>query len=601
MNFLLVLGKNSAKSSGGYNVFPVGIAYVSAYLKSKGISTYTANLEFSPLDTEPALRRLIEQHSIDVVCTGGLSRDYSKVLEIIECVQRIDSRLITVVGGGIISGDALPAMKALNADFGVIGQGELTLYELACALNQGAPFNKIPGLVYRSDNGLMTTSVRTDIEDLDSLPYPDYDGFSFREYLAQINHEVAYVTASRSCPFKCTFCFHPSGSRYYKRSLDSVFDEIDLLLKHYGAKSIGITDELFSPKRDRVLDFCARIKPYNITWGVQLRVRDVDAELLAIMRDSGCTSISYGIESADDTVLKSMQKKITLQEIETALRLTHEANIDIQGGLIFGDPAETLETAENSLTWHARHPQYGLELNMINIFPGTPLYNRAVIDGVIKDRIDYLKQGCPLINVSTLSDETYRELASRVYEKNMRPKLEPVNYSLQPSNDSMAFLLSIECLKCKTHFEAPSDALHIERVPCPKCQQRHYVDPWKKLDIDDLIKIEASFSRSKIALWGAGELSIKFLDAWQENREWLCLVDAGPSRQGLSLCGMEISPPSIIDDMNVSAVLITVPRRQSEIEAQLAHLQHRPLVLVPRVEVLGDACGQRMFLRLLSQ
>ena len=86
------------------------------------------------------------------------------------------------------------------------------------------------------------------------------------------------------------------------------------------------------------------------------------------MRDSGYTSISYGIESADDTVLKNMQKKITLQEIEAALQLTHGANIDIQGGLIFWGSLPALETAEKFLTWHARHPQYGLELNMINIF-----------------------------------------------------------------------------------------------------------------------------------------------------------------------------------------------------------------------------------------
>ncbi len=79
-----------------------------------------------------------------------------------------------------------------------------------------------------------------------------------------------------------------------------------------------------------------------------MRVCDVDEELLTRMRDSGCISISYGIESADDGILTSMAKKITLAQIEKALKLTYEIGIDIQGGLIFGDAAETTESVSTT-------------------------------------------------------------------------------------------------------------------------------------------------------------------------------------------------------------------------------------------------------------
>jgi len=73
---------------------------------------------------------------------------------------------------------------------------------------------------------------------------------------------------------------------------------------------------------------------------------------------------------ADDKILTSMIKKITLDQINRAMKLTHKIGIDIQGGLIFGDAAETRETVRNSLKWYDAHPHYALDLNMIRIFPG---------------------------------------------------------------------------------------------------------------------------------------------------------------------------------------------------------------------------------------
>lgn len=583
-NYLLVLPKESAKSS-GHNVFPVGIAYVSAYLKAHGHSVYTANLEFLEGTTRDALKKLIGEHSIDVLGTSGLSRDYSRVKALIATARAIKPNLIIVVGGGIISGDPIPAMNALEADIGVVGQGEITMQELATALDNGLSYENIPGLVFKSNGRHITTPARLDINDLDDLPFPDYDGFAYPEYMRQINYEVTYITASRSCPFRCTFCFHPSGDKYRKRSLDNIFLEIDYLIRTYKARFLSINDELFAPKRERVIEFCKRITKYNISWGVQLRVSDVDEELLNLMKKSGCISISYGIESGDDRILKSMAKKITVAQIEQALKLTYDIGIDIQGGLIFGDAAETIETVDSSLKWYDDHAYYALDLNMILIFPGTGLYKYAITRGIIKDSVKFLTDGCPLTNVSKLSDQEYKNLASSLYERNMRAKYEPRIFDVNDIKDDGSCTATMTCNKCGSSFSVTADTMHIQRLSCQKCRQRYYIDPFKKLLCQQPLPDEDFTHDKYVVLWGAGEICIKLLDNYPVlKNEKFVIADNSKSRQGYTLCGKHIFAPSFIDDYKVKTVIITVVRKKDEILRQLAAHTDVINIYLPQVE-----------------
>ncbi|MEN6374033.1 MAG: radical SAM protein [Smithella sp.] len=567
MNFLLVMPKNAAKSPGGYNVFPVGIAYVSAYFKAyTKYNITTANLEFCDSPTFEALNTLITENDIDVICTSGLSRDYYKIKEIIDISRQIKPGIITVIGGGIISSDPEPAMIALGADIGIIGEGEITLCELAAALDYKSPLENVPGLIFKDNNAYTITYIRKEIDDLESIPLPDYDGFDFPKYMASINYDTAYVIASRSCPFSCTFCFHPSGKKYRQRSMDDLFREIEYLLSNYKVRLLVVSDELFATNKNRVLDFCVRIKKFNTLWSIQLRVCDVNAELLQVMKNSGCYCVSYGLESADDSVLKSMRKHITVSQIENALKLTHDADIDIQGGFIFGDIAETTETANRTLKWNSEHAEYVLELNMINIFPGTPLYNHAVSEGIIRDKVKYLKDGCPLVNVSQLTDKEYADLSSYIYESNMKPRYAPKEYQIVSCSDDSQCSITIKCNKCHHEQTIAADALHNQITWCSKCNQRYLVDAFAKLNHEDKESISLFSAESKVALWGAGEICIKLLNAYNEfNTERYAVVDISHSRQGKTICGKEIFSPSIINEMNITSVIICVVRRGHEI------------------------------------
>ncbi|MCK4798686.1 MAG: radical SAM protein, partial [Spirochaetes bacterium] len=266
----------------------------------------------------------------------------------------------------------------------------------------------------------------------------------------------AYISTSRSCPFGCTFCYHPLGNKYRQRSLDNVFLEIDYLVEKYDINLLIILDELFSINKTRMYEFSERIKKYNVHWSPQLRVSDVDEEVLNVLKESGVFAISYGIESLSDKILKSMRKKTTKVQIENALKLTYDAKIGIIGGILFGDPEETEETIKESIDWWKNHPEYGLSLRMIETIPDSPIYKYAIANGLIKNKLKHIKDQFPIINLTKLSNKKFDQTRSFVelstvsenYYENVR-MIKSKIVSKNQLNQNI-FEIVIECPSCNS-------------------------------------------------------------------------------------------------------------------------------------------------------
>jgi anaerobic magnesium-protoporphyrin IX monomethyl ester cyclase len=410
-----------------YYAFPLGLAYISAVLKRDGHTVSVLNCNHFSEPVELLIKNFILQNNPQVVCTGGLSIHFSLLRQIISNVKSISSEIKTVLGGGIISSDPQLIFESIKPDFGVIGEGEITISELIKAIEANISFKDTAGLIYKDASGeIITTAQRTAITDLDNLPWPDYEGFDIDKQLEAMlptdenylhmhdNPRMLPMISSRSCPFSCSFCFHPLGNQYRERSLDDFFKELNHLVTHYSLNSVMVLDELFAVKKERLYEFCTRIKPYNITWIVQLRVDTVDKETLSVMKEAGCVFISYGIESMSDSVLESMRKKTNHKAVETALELTASAGIGIQGNLLFGDKAENSKTMEESLLWWADNRRYQINLTPIYAYPGTELYNFALEKGLIKDKINFLERNCPPLNVTQIDDNLFSEMIHMV-------------------------------------------------------------------------------------------------------------------------------------------------------------------------------------------
>lgn len=422
MKYCIVMPKVTELDDQVYT-FPVGIAYVSSSLKHSRRNVTTYNLNYKKGTIQEQIARLVLDNEIDVFATGGLTGQYRQIKEILYAAKAAKPNITLCVGGGIITSAPVPAMEALEiADYGMIGEGEITICELAEALEGKRDFHSVDGLIFRENGSWTVTAPRAEIMDLDSLPYPDYEGFAFDELLQKMptdqyasdGDRFGFLSFGRSCPFNCTFCFHPSGSKYRRRSMASVFQEIDYLIERYDIHNLNITDELFVSKMEDVREFCVEIKKRKLGFSIFLRVNMVNPEMLELLRDSGCTLICFGLESADDRILKSMNKHITVEQIDYALALCAKLGIRTQGTFIFGDEEETVETAANTIRWWKEHPQYSVATGLIILYPGSTLYKNACKRGIIKDEVQFIKDGCPYTNVSRMTNEEYRNMALEI-------------------------------------------------------------------------------------------------------------------------------------------------------------------------------------------
>ena len=422
LNYLMVMPKIATNDHIMY-VMPYGFCLVVSALKASGRNVFTLNLNYKQ-DPQKLLQSAILEHSIDVVATGGLSGQFAQMKEILDAAKAIKPDIITMIGGGIVTSDPRVAMQAFgNADYGMIGEGEITINALAYALENGEDVRQVPGLVL--PDGTITAS-RAEIANLDMLPFPDYEGLELDELLQDCREAVSWyeknpvgITLSRSCPYQCTFCFHSSGKHYRKRSLDNVFFEIDWIIKNWASDGkelyFILNDELFISDMDYLRHFCQRIKEYpTIRYWVQTRVDTITKDVLLMLKESGCTVVSYGVESADNRILKSMRKNITVSQIERAFDLALEVGIPAYGNIIFGDLEEDLDSIQNSLNWWKAHPQYHIFLLHILTFPGTHLYKAACERGIIRDPVQYLISNNTQINVTRMSDELYWETARKI-------------------------------------------------------------------------------------------------------------------------------------------------------------------------------------------
>lgn len=423
MKFLLVLpnfGEGYA-----YN-FPLGIAYVSSALKRAGHQVSCMNLNHEPGSDVDAVARAVRELDPDAFATGTVSTFYSRVHDYFAAAKSVKPEIVTIGGGGLVSGAPGAMVRRLPMDFGVLGEGEETIVKLArCLEDRGDP-QTVNGLVYLGADGApVFTPERAPIRDLATLAWPDFEGFDVDRLVdEQTNSDNLFyemadhprslpMIASRSCPFKCTFCFHPTGRIYRQRPLDDFFAELEFLIERYRINMVDILDELFAYKRDRLEEFCARIKGYGVKWWTALHVRVVEPDVIDMMRDAGCVMVSYGLENVHEAILSGMEKKSTQPMIERAMAATFGKGMAIRGNFLFGDPAETEETANYTLDWWARHRHYQISLIPLLILPGSPVYQRAVAEGRLKDDPTSIETW--KANVSQLDDEVFARMTRRLY------------------------------------------------------------------------------------------------------------------------------------------------------------------------------------------
>ena len=547
--------------------FPLGLPYISSSLKTAGYEVHTLCLDNINYTIKESLESKILENNIDVICTGGLSRECKKISRIFETAKIIKPDIITILGGGIISSDPETAMEVIHPDFGVIGEGEETICELAYALENKSSFDKINGIIYFDKNErLIKTDHRKEINDLDSLPLPDFDGFQYQMWSNKNNH-LGFILSERSCPYNCTFCFHPTGNKYRQRSLDNIFKEIDYQIENYGINYFAFIGELFSVNENRILQFCEKIKPYNINWTCCLRVADANDKLIKRMKECGCVIFATGFESADDKILKSMRKGTTSTQIENAVNLTFKYSMQMAGSFIFGDKEETIDSVTNTLDfWWKCCGKVKIDLGLLIPFPGTYLYNYACENNIIKDKKKYLLEGCKPINISRLSDSEYFETQSLISELNLHSRQAATSIDLIHVYNETKCLVRWNCRHCSSENENEVHFWFTASLYCSSCGGINEITVFKKYTDNNKLFYENIDTPGSIAIWGAGGIFYEFshsLNCFHDKK--YILVDNNIDIQGMTRCRKIIYSPQKIQELSIHSVIILALSQQNEI------------------------------------
>ncbi len=278
-----------------------------------------------------------------------------------------------------------------DVDFVVSGEGEVVLLELVNALRaKGNNFNTIRGLSYRQGDKGVHNTMRSFIDDLDCLPFPDRETLLGSD--TYTSEDMGLLMGSRGCPYSCSYCATQIWTRKVRyRSLTNILEEIKYVHHRYGTRQFTFKDDSFTVNRKRVMEFCNKLidAGMKVNWDCNTRVDLVDSELLRTMKKAGCNSIKVGIESGSERILKLMDKGITLERVKEAARLFREVGIHWTAYFMMGIPTETKEDVKKTLDLLYKIRPSFASIGVYEPFPGTKLFDVGVEHGLVNKEMTY--------------------------------------------------------------------------------------------------------------------------------------------------------------------------------------------------------------------
>jgi anaerobic magnesium-protoporphyrin IX monomethyl ester cyclase len=356
---------------------PLGLGYIAAYLRSHGISVDIVDCTF--LTQRAALER-IKRSNPKII---GIQSMFSMKNKSLEFARLLKNNCEFLVAGGPLP-TTNPELFLQDFDIVVLGEGEQTMLEIALQAQTQGDLSNVKGIVYREkDKGhVRTTLERSEIEDLDSLPFPLRDLFDNNAYKNYYSEKFGYTTTaimtSRGCPFSCDFCSRPVfGNRLRSRTASNVVDEIEEVLS-LGYNRIWFADDCFTLNRERLISICDEIvkRGLKISWECLSRVDTLDSEAIEKMKQAGCIRMFFGIESGNDSILELMNKQITTIQVREALSLCKDKGVKTGAFFIVGYPGENDHTVLTTIKFASSLPLDYLSFTMPYPIPGTPLYKR---------------------------------------------------------------------------------------------------------------------------------------------------------------------------------------------------------------------------------
>lgn len=380
---------------------PLGALYVLTYAEKKyPHHQYFFRDCYGEKISHKQLPGIIAEIKPDIVGITSFTISLVDVVMCAETVRKVAPAAHICLGGHHPTAFPFEAAALKQFDSIVVGEGEYAFAELIHRLEKKRDFTDILG-VYTRDSIEKLAGVSFHdrrflnhltvppgyVDNVDDIPHPN------RNYIAHINYnsivgltgKLATVITSRGCPYKCTFCDVPY-KQYRQRSHELVMDEIENCIA-LGYKEFHFYDDLFNITAQKIMDFCDALKRRNldIVWDFRGRVNAVTYESLKRAKDVGLRMISFGVETGSDLGIKTLRKGTKIEQVLRTFSWCRQLGIKTIANYMIGLPHErTEQDVLDNIDFLIRlNPDY-TQINILNLYPHTQVYNEAIQKGIIK-------------------------------------------------------------------------------------------------------------------------------------------------------------------------------------------------------------------------
>ncbi len=382
--------------------------YIRYFLIDNGYSCEAVDLSDYDHDYK-FVESLLFPHRDDKIVIGvtGYTRERFHAYRLIKKVREVCPNACIVVGGHHFGYLAKETMLNLEeVDIVVRGEGEITFKKLCDAVKNGDSFSSIEGITYRNKNLIDEKTGNPSIienknagleRNLDKFRTWDYQEFkdNYKHQLqpSKLDPGNKYITvmATRGCPSNCNFCSLTTDIVRF-RSIGNIVDEIEEKINISNCKNISFADSSLTVNKNYVRSLCDEIinRKLNIQWNCYSRI-DMDHDLLAYMKKSGCVSVEIALESGSPRILKAIGKGTSLEKYMDFVKLAYDLGIKAWCFLIVSSTDEEYKDAEMTLDLLEKSSKYVYDfgLQVTRILPDTQLDSIARERGVIPKDFDW--------------------------------------------------------------------------------------------------------------------------------------------------------------------------------------------------------------------
>ncbi|NLI10657.1 MAG: radical SAM protein [Elusimicrobia bacterium] len=420
--------RSPAITKSGTFYYPMWLAYATGLLEKNGHECILLDAPAERIDYNECILRL-DGFKPDLIVVDTSTPSIYNDVSIAADLKKRYGAFVVLVGPhpSALPEDTLRIDE--NVDAVAMREYDYILVNLAALLEarSGQPSKEdllgIKGIAFRKKSEIIVNEKAEMPQDLDSIPFVSSvykKHLNYKNYFyAHSKYPIVTIVSGRGCPHQCIYCVYPqvfNGRRVRNRSIKNVVDEMEYIIKNFPEiKEIMFEDDTLTLDKKRCIELSEEIlkRGIKIEWSANSRA-DVDLDTMYALKRAGARLFCVGIESGDQEVLDSMKKNLKIERVKQFFIDSKKAGIKIHGCFLVGNPKETKETLEKTLSLALTLEPDTAQFFPIMAYPGTEIYDWAYKNGYLKTT-DYSKwlDDCGMHNsVMSRPELTDRDLVS---------------------------------------------------------------------------------------------------------------------------------------------------------------------------------------------